>query len=88
MTIATACRFLAVSAIIGAATSGHAQGTDWGSLDTSGWGGRQAPQTAPAGGAEFVTSISLAFQDLGMAEARADCYGRVLHQKLKPKTPG
>ncbi len=80
-------RLLAASAIVAAAGMAQAQDTDWDALERPDWGETQqsAPETAASSPSQFASDISSAFQELGMTAARADCYGRVLEQKLKPK---
>ncbi len=88
-----ASRLLAASAIVaaaGLAGLAQAQDTDWSALDQSGWGKEgqsapEAPEAASPAPSQFSADVSAAFQNLGMAAARADCYGRVLNQKVKPK---
>ncbi len=87
MIFGTAWRLVAVSAIVGAGGIAQAQDADWSALGESGWGetqGGAAEEAAPQR-SQFASDISTAFQDLGMAAARADCFGRVLEQKLKAK---
>ena len=94
MNIRSAWRLLAASAIVGVAGMVQAQATDWSALDKKGgWetGQQSAPrsagpeQSAAPKQSQFESDISSAFQNLGMTQVRADCYGRVLQQKLKPK---
>jgi hypothetical protein len=77
----------AVSAglLAGAVVVGAAQAdTNWNALSSAGWGGNQVAD-AGAGG-DWSTAIQKAFVDLGMAEPRAECFGRVLAEKLSPET--
>lgn len=79
-------RLLSVSAIAGAAAmaaaTGATQAAQWSDLNS--WQGFEE-QKIERQQTPFEREVASAFQNLGMSEARADCYGRVLQIKLKPK---
>lgn len=64
--------------------------TNWDALSSAGWSAKQtadAEKVADAGaaaGKDFSVAIRKAFVDLGMAAPRAECYGKVLAEKLSP----
>ena len=68
--------------------------TDWDALSGAAWHAEPAEAakvadttTAPgaASGSDWSAAIRKAFVDLGMADARAECYGRVLANALSPE---
>ena len=71
------------------ATAAQAAGTNWGALSAADWAGTDAGTTlAQAGGGaggDWSAAIQKAFVDLGMAAPRAECYGKVLSEKLSPE---
>ncbi len=77
---------LAIAAVVQA--GGARAGTDWDALSGDAWGGKQAGgsgKVAEASGGGMGAEIKKAFVKLGMADARAECYGSVLVEKLSPE---
>lgn len=75
---------------LAAGTSAMAE-TNWDALSDAGWGSTQAGDgqmvaQAGAGSGDWSSAIQKAFVDLGMAEPRAECYGRVLAERLSPES--
>lgn len=74
----------------GLALSGHA--ADWDKLDSNGWGEAQGESTsedttsaAPAEASGGEIGIASGFERLGMEQVRAECYEKVLSEKLSPE---
>lgn len=65
--------------------------TNWNALSAADWSGKQAgdldkvAQAAGGGSGDWSSAIQRAFVGLGMAEPRAECYGKVLAEQLSPE---
>ncbi len=92
-------RALAIAALMGTSAFATAQATEWNQLQDSAWNkeqtqansqasasGGSAPtaSSSASGAGDAGTEIATAFENLGMEQARAECYGKVLTEKLSP----
>lgn len=87
-------RSVAVWLVAGALATGPAAlaETNWDALSAADWSGKQADdhdkiaQAGAGGGSgDWSSAIQKAFVGLGMAEPRAECYGKVLAEQLSPE---
>jgi hypothetical protein len=83
---------IAAGLVAGAVAAGTARAdTDWDSLSTAAWGSKQTDeaeklaQASGGSGDDWSVAIQEAFVGLGMAQPRAECYGKVLAEQLSPE---
>jgi hypothetical protein len=86
--IAGAASVLSAAVVLGSAARAE---TDWSALSSAGWTVKPTDDAekladASAASGEWSAAIRKAFVELGMAEPRAECYGKVLAEQLSPES--